>query len=116
MSNLALVTLVGVCIGFGQYCFALFVRGLPPTPELVPLAVATLRSPWLYGTVALYGSGVVFYGLLLRQATLISANISIIVIVAALSCVFSLLLGEKPSMAQWIGVGLAIPSIVLLRG
>lgn len=116
MSGLGLIAVVGLCIGFGQFCFAMLVRGLKAPDGVRDFILQGLTSPWFYATGLLYGAGLIAYGFVLRQESLIVGNVSIILIVVALNAVMSGLIGESIGARQWMGLGLAMVSVALLRG
>ena len=106
---------VGITVALGQVCFALLVRGLNPENGIVSLLWQAILSPWLYAAGFTYLLGIFCYGLLLRTATLITANILVIVVVVVANAAFSMMLGERPSATQIAGILLAVSGVALLR-
>ncbi|MGI9498522.1 MAG: hypothetical protein ACR2P3_00665 [Geminicoccaceae bacterium] len=116
MSSILLVILIGVSIVSGQFAMAHFARGLEPPFINLRFVMSCLASPWFYTVGASYLISLIAYIVLLRQSSIIAANLPIMAIVVALNIIVGLTVGERVAPIQWLGVAFAIASITLLAG
>ena len=113
--KIILLLLVSGAIVSGQALLSIYVRNLRLPFNLGEALVYTATSGPFYAFMLFYGAGILGYLVLLRTYTLAEINLSLMVIIIAMTLGYGYVLGQSLTTLQWIGAVLATIGLVAMN-